>query len=135
MKSCGNFSKPRKSIFNISRQLASQLHILCHNCMGENNIIYDQSLKTHAKNRGLKIKAVIKQDDCFTIFQCKTEEPRNIEISTPSSLEVLLFWCETSIQGNLPPKKLPSKLIIKSTGLKIQLYELRYLNLVDKRPQ
>ena len=37
----------------------------------------------------MKIEAVTKMDDCFTICQYKTEEPTYIEISkTPISLEV-----------------------------------------------
>ena len=40
------------------------------------------------KNRRLKIKAVRKMDDCFTIYQYKTKDPKSIEISTPISLEV-----------------------------------------------
>ena len=43
---------------------------------------------THTKNQSLKIEAVTKMVDCFIICQCKTEEPTNIEISTPISLEV-----------------------------------------------
>ena len=38
-----------------------------------------------------KIKAVTKMDDYCTICQCKTEGPKNIEISAPISIEVWLF--------------------------------------------
>ena len=33
-------------------------------------------------------------DDCFTICQYKSEEPRNNEISTSFSLDISLFWFE-----------------------------------------
>ena len=55
-------------------------------------------------------------------------------ISAPISLEVLLFWCETGM-FSLNPKWLPSKLIIKSMGLKMQSYELRYFNFADTSSQ
>lgn len=42
-------------------------------------------------------------DDWFTICQCKTEEPENIEISTPPSPEVWLFCYET-VMLSLNPK-------------------------------
>ena len=42
----------------------------------------------HTKKRRLKIEDVTKMDDCFTLYQYKTEEPTNIEISTPISLDV-----------------------------------------------
>ena len=57
--------------------------------MGENDIIHFKvSENTHIKNRRLKIKAVRKTDDCFTIYRYKTKDPKNIEVSTPISLEV-----------------------------------------------
>ena len=57
-------------------------------------------------------------DDYFTICQYKTKESKNIEISAPISLEVWLFWCATGM-FSLDPKWLPSKLMIKSLGLKM----------------
>ena len=57
-------------------------------------------------------------DDWFTIYQCRAKEPENIEISTPISWQVWLFWCEADMVS-LNPKRLPSKLIIKSAGLKM----------------
>ena len=70
--------------------------------------------------------------DYFTICQYKTEE--TIEISAPISLEVLQFWCETDM-FSLNPKWLSSKLIIKSMGLNMQSYELRYFNFADTPSQ
>ena len=66
---------------------------------------------SHTKNRKLNIEAVTKMDDCFTIFY-KTEEPKNIDISTPISLEVSMFWCETDM-FLLDSKRLPLKRIRK----------------------
>ena len=43
---------------------------------------------THTKSRKLKIEAVTNMNDCFTICQCKIEEPKNSEISAPFSLKV-----------------------------------------------
>ena len=57
-------------------------------------------------------------DDYFTICQYTTKEPKNSEISALISLEVWLFWCEIGM-FSLDPKWLSSKLIIKSTGLKV----------------
>ena len=37
---------------------------------------------TYTKNGTLKIEAVTKIDNCFTICQYKTEEPKNIGVST-----------------------------------------------------
>ena len=45
----------------------------------------------------LKIEAMTKMDDCFTIYQYKTKEPKKIEIPASISLEVWLFWCETGM--------------------------------------
>ena len=45
----------------------------------------------------------------------------------PRSLKVWSVWGETSILF-LDPKWMSSKLIIKSTGLKMHSYELRYFN-------
>ena len=70
---------------------------------------------THKKS---KIEAVTKMDDCFTKCHYKTEEPANVEIFTLISLKVWLFWCETRM-FSLNPIWLPSKLIIKSRGLKL----------------
>ena len=36
-------------------------------------------------------------NDCVTICQYKTDRPTNIEISTPISLVVQLFWKETCL--------------------------------------
>ena len=44
--------------------------------------------KTHTKNYQLKIEAVTKLDNCFTIYHYKTEETKKVQISTPISLEV-----------------------------------------------
>ena len=73
---------------------------------------------------------VTKMDDCFTICQHKTEKPTNIEISTSISLEVWLFWCGTDM-FSIDPKWLLSKVIIKSTGLKMWSHGLRYFNFAD----
>ena len=43
---------------------------------------------THTKNLRLKIEAVTKMDDYFTICQYKIKKPKNDEISTPTYLEV-----------------------------------------------
>ena len=51
--------------------------------IGKNDIILYQSLR---KKRRLKIGSLTKLDDYFTTCQYKTEEPRNIEISAPTSL-------------------------------------------------
>ena len=57
--------------------------------MKENDTIHDKSLtKNHTKNRWLKIEAITKKEDCFTMYQYKIEEPNNIQISVPISLEV-----------------------------------------------
>ena len=48
--------------------------------MLENDTIHDQILgNTLTKNRRLKIEAVTKMDDCFTICYHKTEEAKNSE--------------------------------------------------------
>ena len=49
--------------------------------------MHNESLrKLSCKNGRLKIKAIKNTDNCFTIFQYKTEEPKNIELWTPISL-------------------------------------------------
>ena len=73
---------------------------------------------TLTKNWRLKIEAVTKMDDYFTICQYKTLGLKDIEIPVPISLEVLLTWCETGM-FSLDSKLLSSKLIIKITGLKM----------------
>ena len=51
--------------------------------------MHNQSLRKHFyKNRKLRIEALTKMGNYFTIYQYKTEEPKNIEIFAPISLEV-----------------------------------------------
>ena len=71
---------------------------------------------TH-KNQRLKIEAVTKMDDFFTIYEYKTEEPKSIETPTPFSLEVRLFWCKRDMLP-LNLKSLPSKLIMQARDKK-----------------
>ena len=59
-----------------------------------------------------------KMDDCFSICQYKTQEPKNIEIFPSISLEVRQFRCEAGMLS-LDLKWVLSKLILKSTGLKM----------------
>ena len=98
-------------------------------------MIHDQSLtKDSYQKSKLKDWRCTKMNDYFTICQYKTDEPKNIEISTSIFSEVWLSWCETGI-FNLDLKWLPSKFIIKCTGLKMQSYELRYFNFTDTLSQ
>ena len=71
----------------------------------------------------LKMEAVTKIYDCFTICLYKTEEPKNFEIFAPISLEVRLL-CRDTGRISLDYKWLPLKLIIKITELKMRPYEL-----------
>ena len=49
---------------------------------------------THTKKQKVENWSCNKKDDGFTLCHYKTKESKNIEISTPISLEVWLFWCE-----------------------------------------
>ena len=62
-----------------------------------------------------------KMDDCFSICQYKTQEPKNIEISPSISLEVRQFRFEARILS-LDLKWVYSKLILKSAELKMLSY-------------
>ena len=58
--------------------------------MGKTTIrVLQNTLKN---NRRLKIGSLTKMKDYFTICQYKTEDPRNIEISAPISLGIVLVW-------------------------------------------
>ena len=62
---------------------------MCHDCRGKKTQSTIKVLEnTHIKNQRLKSEAVTKMDEYFTICQHKTEEPTNIELSTPVSLDV-----------------------------------------------
>ena len=66
---------------------------------------HDQRLRsTHTKNRRFQIEVVTKMNDCFTVSQYKTREPKKIER-------------ETGILS-LDPKWLPSKFIKKKNWIK-----------------
>ena len=85
--------------------------------MGESNTIHNQNLRKHSfKKSKVEDWPVTKMDNCFTICQCKTEEPKNIEITTPTFSEIWLFWWEKAMLFS-NPKRFLSRVIIKSTGL------------------
>ena len=74
-KSCRDFWKYRRSILKVS----SKLDIVCHNYIGKNDAIHDQNLKKHSYKKSKT-----------EYWSCNKNE-----ISTPTSSEVWLFWCET----------------------------------------
>ena len=90
--------------------------------MGGNDTIQVETLRKHSYKKS-KVEDWSCNDcqqsaDCFAMCQYKTEDSKNAKISTPTSLEIWLFCCETGMLS-IYLKWLPSKLIIKSTGFKI----------------
>ena len=91
-KSCGNFWKHRKSILN----LFSKLNIICIHCMKkttQSTIIHDRSLIKYSHKKSKAENWISnKNGQLMSICQYKTEEPKNIEKSTPISLGFVLLW-------------------------------------------